>query len=190
MLEPKTMKNQKNFLPRDLAKFPVLDAFQPGEDPDGGGGGIVSPFDPINFTMIHDGGGGAEIHYTELHLDSKLDGGTKPIKDGDEAERVMLIMPLPAIGDTWTMAVKLGSTDLSDEIAITRIVGVYATLKADFAASMHYVDPADTFFTIAKSGKWETYLNINQPFEVVKLAHNDSQTFDAFSMSFLARSNH
>ena len=46
------------------------------------------------------------------------------------------------------------------------------------------------YFTIKVGpGRFETYVNINQPIEVLMLTYKKLNTFDAFRVSFLAKSN-
>ena len=182
------MKTRSEFLPHCLAVLPSLDFFNPGEDPAAGGGTLVGPFDTVDFEMFSPS---STTNYTELHLQSAAEGGTTPISAGADTERTMLIMQLPTIGAPWSMALQLTNGSENDTVQMQSIAGKYSVLRATLVtgSNLRY-EQVDEFFTIeASANHFETYLHVNLTDEVVKLSYANMDTFNAFSVSFLTKSN-
>jgi hypothetical protein len=185
------MKSRNFLFTRALAQLPQLDSFQPenADDPTGGGA-LVNPFDDVDFKVVR---GGThilepELHYKEVHLASST-GGSDPISDQDHPERAILGMPLPIVGANWGMTLSLEGPGGTDNVKISRIAAKYAVLRAEVAGEVVF-EETDEFFTVQIGAKeFETYVNINQVDEVVKLKHSNAAVFDLFSMSFLGQSN-
>lgn len=188
------MKNRKSNFPRSLAALPQIDFFQPepGEEPSGGGA-IVSPFDTVDFRLFSQSAtcNGCEIDYTEVHLDGPGTSGTEPIRDLDNPEKSLLVMGLPRPGADWTMTLKLSGPNSGDEVQMSNFAGKFSSLHNELSGQFPFIkDETDLFFTFEREpGKYETYVNINQGDEVVRLQHNVGDIFNDFSLSILGRSN-
>ncbi len=188
------MKNRKSNFPRSLASLPQIDFFQPepGEDP-ATGGSIVGHFDSVDFRMFSGSAAcnGCEIDYTEVHLDGAGVTGTEPIKNQDVPEKAMLLMGLPRPNDDWTMSLKLSGPNSGDEIQMSSYDGKFDVLRTELGGQFTILfEEAGLFFTFEReAGKFETYVNVNQVPELVRLQHGVANIFDDFSVSFLGRSN-
>ena len=130
-------------------------------------------------------------NYSELKMEAPADGGTTPINNGSDTERALLIMPLPKSGTTWTMSMQLGNATGGDTIEMKVIEAKYAALRSTLANVRNLkADEPGMYFTIKVGpGRFETYVNINQPTEALMLTYKNLNTFDAFRVSFLAKSN-
>lgn len=188
------MKFRKSNFPRSLACLPNLDFFQPdGSDDPTGGTSTASYFDSVDFKMYSGSAScpGCEIDYTEVHMDGAAAGSSNPIKNEDSPEKVLLLMGLPKPGAEWTMTLKLDGPNGMDEVEMASIDGDFQAVYDDVSANYSIIyEEAGLFFTFERTtGNFETYVNINQAGELVKLKHSLANVFDDFSVSFLARSN-
>jgi hypothetical protein len=188
------MKSQNEFLPKSLAVLPTLDHFNPGTDPaDGGGGVSVSPFDTVDVQLIssNPANPGAITPYTELHLDSPAEGGTVPITSVEDSDRVMLLMGLPKPTADWSMSLTVNDSSGTDTIHMQGIEAKYSNLRSTLVNGSNLRhEVADVFFTIeVGTGRYETYVNINQALEVVKLTYTNLNTFDQYCVSLIAKAN-
>ncbi len=183
------MKTENEFLPKSLQALPALDFFTPKEPGDGGNGGApLGPFDTVDFTMH---GPVSATNYSELKMEAPADGGTTPINNGSDTERALLIMPLPKVGTAWTMSMQLGNAAGTDMVEMKVIDAKYAALRLTLANARNLkAEALGMYFTIQVAPtRFETYVNINQVTETLVLAYKDLNTFDAFRVSFLAKSN-
>lgn len=183
------MKTKDEFLPKSLQALPALDFFTPKESGSGGKGGTpAGPFDTVDFTM---NGPVRPTNYSELKMKALADGGTTPINNGSDTERVLLIMPLPKPGTSWTMSMQLGNPTGSDTIEMRVVEEKYVELRDRLATPANLKDGRSPYyFTIeVRPDRFETYVNINQAAEVLMLTYKDLNTFDVFRVSFLALSN-
>jgi hypothetical protein len=187
------MKNQNEFLPKSLAALPQLDSFIPGTNPaDGEGGNVgISPFETIDVQLIssHPANPGGINPYTEVHLNGPADGGTVPITANEDSDRVMMLMSLPKPNAEWRMSLVVNKGASQDTIDMQGIEGKYDSLKATLANSRNLRhEEAGLYFTIeAGPRRFETYVNINQPTEVVKLSYTNLDTFDQHCVSLIAK---
>ncbi|MFN8394920.1 MAG: hypothetical protein U0176_09760 [Bacteroidia bacterium] len=189
------MKRQKkNHFPKSLAVLPQVDQFMPGEET-GGGAPPVSPFDVTDFQLISSNptSPGTIFDYTEVHLDSITGGGTIPIKEQADPERVMHVGGIPRAGESWTMSIAFSSDSGADTIGMSCISSTFAAMKSSYPGTLYFpTDPAaiTTFFTVQiEIDVYETYVDVNLGDEIVKLTHSKGDSFDLFGMSFLGRSN-
>lgn len=189
------MKRQKkNHFPKSLAVLPQVEQFVPGED-EGGGAPPATPFDVTDFQLISSNptNPGVIFDYTEVHLDSITGGGTVPIKDQADPERVMYIGGIPRAGEDWTMSISLSSDGGTDTVGISCVSSTFAAMLANPPGTLYFpTDPTEvtTFFTVQlELTSFETYVDVNLGDEIVKLTHSNGNTFDNFGVSFLGRSN-
>lgn len=186
------MKRQKkNHFPKSLAVLPQLDQFMPDED-GGGGAPPANAFDVTDFQLISSGSG-TIVDYTEIHLDSITGGGTIPIKDQADPERVMYVGGIPRAGQNWTMSIAFSSDSGSDNVEMSCIYSSFTEILANHPGTLYFpTDPAaiTTFITVQlQDSLFHTYVDVNLGTEIVKLVHTKGDTFDLFGMSFLGRSN-
>jgi hypothetical protein len=189
------MKSQNEFLLKCLAVLPSLDRFNPGSDPAEGGGStsVVNPFGVVDVQLISSNPAslGAVTGYTEVHMDSAAEGGTVPITHQDDADRVLLMMGLPMGDASWRMSLNLDNENGSDTVHMQGIEAKYSILRANLVSATNLrFEVVGSYFTIeVATAEFETYININQANAVVKLSYTNLNTFDTYSVSFLAKAN-
>jgi hypothetical protein len=189
------MKNQKAPFLRSLAVLPSLDFFnpEPGIDPStsvGGGASTTNSFDHVDVKLISPNTGN-ESNYAELHLQSRIDGGTTPIIVDTDTDRAILFMPVPQPNSTWRMSLLLSNETMSDTVQIQGIEGKYDILRTQAIDNRSMLlEDEGIFFTVSTpEAMFETYVNVNQTNEVIRLSYSNFDVFDAFRVSLIGKCN-